>query len=186
MTVQRGGHLSCPELTAPVRLQDASGHVLVLENGANVTKAQDFTLVATGRISVIKNLTNAVSLDESINHYAGGSDSPAWTETKTRANAATGWTSAWTRNIASLSGDLALLQASDGTARIQLANLHGDTTIGGTTIGLYTETTEYGIMGPKKPGYLVDKKGVNAMQYVKKLKRRSTRPGTHTAVRPTS
>ncbi len=120
-----------------------------LENGTSVTKAQDFTLDTTGRISVIKTLTNTVSLDESTNHYAGGSDNPAWTDTKTRPNAATAWTNTWTRNITSMAGDLALTQSSDGTTKIQLANLHGDIVAdapaGSATINSYTETTEYGI-----------------------------------------
>ena len=121
----------------------------VTEDGVTATKAQDFTLDAAGRLSVTKNLTDTVSLVESTNHYDGGDDSPAWTETKTRPDAATGWATAWNRNVASLGGDLGIIQASDGTAKIQLGNLHDDVTatvtVGGTGIDSYTEYTEYGI-----------------------------------------
>jgi RHS repeat-associated protein len=49
-------------------------------------------------------------------HYAGGSDSPAWT--------AKG--SEWTRNIGGIGGELAAIQPSSGETILQLANLHGD------------------------------------------------------------
>jgi RHS repeat-associated protein len=49
-------------------------------------------------------------------HYAGGSDSPAWT--------AKG--STWTRNIAGIGGELAAIQPSSGETTLQLTSLHGD------------------------------------------------------------
>jgi RHS repeat-associated protein len=49
-------------------------------------------------------------------HYAGGSDSPAWT--------AKG--SEWTRNIGGIGGGLAAIQPSSGETSLQLASLHGD------------------------------------------------------------
>ena len=103
------------------------------------TKAQDFTLDVAGRLSVTKNLTGTVSLVESTNRCDGGDDSPAWTETKTRPDSAT----AWNRNVAGLSGDLGIIQGSDGTAKIKLGNVHADivatVTVGGTGIDSYTE-----------------------------------------------
>ena len=121
----------------------------VIEDGVTATKAQDFTLDVSGRLSVTKNLTDTVSLVESTNHYDGTDDSPAWTETKTRPDAATAWATAWNRNVASLAGDLGIIQGSDGTAKIQLGNLHDDVTatvtVGGTGIDSYTEYTEYGL-----------------------------------------
>ena len=121
----------------------------VTEDAVTATKAQDFTLDAAGRLSVTKNLTDTVSLVESTNHYDGTDDSPAWTETKTRPDTATGWATAWNRNVASLGGDLGIIASSDGTAKIQLGNLHGDVTatvtVGGTGIDSYTEYTEYGL-----------------------------------------
>ena len=121
----------------------------VTEDGVTATKAQDFTLDVSGRLSVTKNLTDTVSLVESTNHYDGGDDSPAWTDAKTRPDATTAWATAWQRNVASLAGDLGIIQGSDGTAKIQLGNLHGDVTatvtVGGTGIDSYTEYTEYGL-----------------------------------------
>jgi len=49
-------------------------------------------------------------------HYAGASDSPAWTERG----------SSWTRNIAGIGGDLAAVQDSSSGVTLQLTNLHGD------------------------------------------------------------
>jgi RHS repeat-associated protein len=51
-----------------------------------------------------------------IYHYAGGSDSPAWTQEGT----------AWSRNIAALGGSLGAIQRSNGEVTLQLANMHGD------------------------------------------------------------
>lgn len=121
----------------------------VTENGATVTKAQDFTLDAADRLSVTKNLTAGVSLVESTNHYDSTDDSPSWTETKTRPDAATAWATAWNRNVAGLTGDMAVIAGSDGSAKLQLGNLHGDiaatVAVGGTGIDAYSEYTEYGL-----------------------------------------
>ncbi len=123
------------------------------EGGVAVTKSQDFTLDASNRVSVIKNLSDAVSLEESTNHYDGGGDSPAWTETKKRPDTTTAWATTWTRNISSLGGDLAIIQGSEVAPELQLTNLHGDvvSTLGVATTGIdsYTETDEYGV--PKLP-----------------------------------
>jgi RHS repeat-associated protein len=119
------------------------------QDGASVTKSQDFTLDATSRISLIKSLTGGVSLEESTNHYDGGTDSPAWTETKTRPNAAAAWATTWNRNVTSLGGDLAIIEPSTGTAKLQFANLHGDVvstlTLGGTGLDSYIQADEYGV-----------------------------------------
>ena len=119
------------------------------ENGVSVTKSQDFTLDVAGRISVIKNLTGAASLEESTNHYDRSEDSPAWTETKKRPDSGAAWTNSWTRNVSSLSGDLGIIASSDGSAQIQLANLHGDvvstTGIGAAGIDSYIDADEYGV-----------------------------------------
>jgi len=72
-------------------------------------------------------------------HYAGGSDSPAWSSTS-----ATNWT--W--NIIGIDGTLAGTKDQGGTLSWNLTNIHGDVT--GTTdnAGLPTaasyESTEYG------------------------------------------
>ena len=52
-----------------------------------------------------------------IYHYAGGSDSPAWTQEGSN----------WTRSIGALGGSLGALQKSNGEVILQLANMHGDT-----------------------------------------------------------
>ncbi len=52
-----------------------------------------------------------------IYHYAGGSDSPAWTQEG--AN--------WTRSIGAMGGSLGALQKSNGEVTLQLADMHGDT-----------------------------------------------------------
>jgi len=49
-------------------------------------------------------------------HYAGASDSPAWTERG----------STWSRNIAGIGGELAAIKDSGKIALLQLTNLHGD------------------------------------------------------------
>jgi RHS repeat-associated protein len=49
-------------------------------------------------------------------HYAGASDSPAWTQEG--AN--------WTRNVAAMGGSLGALQKSSGEITFQLADMHGD------------------------------------------------------------
>ncbi len=49
-------------------------------------------------------------------HYAGSSDSPAWTERGT----------SWARNITGIGGELAALQESGKETSLQLTNLHGD------------------------------------------------------------
>lgn len=49
-------------------------------------------------------------------HYAGGSDSPAWTESG----------SAWTRYISGIGGELAAVQESGKEPVLQLSDLHGD------------------------------------------------------------
>lgn len=51
-----------------------------------------------------------------IYHYAGGSDSPAWTEEGED----------WTRNIGALGGGLGAIETSSGEVTLQLANMHGE------------------------------------------------------------
>jgi RHS repeat-associated protein len=49
-------------------------------------------------------------------HYAGGSDTPAWTQEG----------SAWSRSISSLGGAIGAIQKSTGETALQLADMHGD------------------------------------------------------------
>jgi RHS repeat-associated protein len=79
-------------------------------------------------------ITNAYNLDASMHqreritsggseagteiyHYAGSSDSPAWTDEGG---------SKWSRSIAALGGSLGAIQTSSGKVTLQLADLHGD------------------------------------------------------------
>jgi RHS repeat-associated protein len=55
-----------------------------------------------------------------IYHYAGGSDSPAWTEE------INGEETTWTRNIAALGNSLGAIETSSGEVTLQLVNMHGD------------------------------------------------------------
>jgi RHS repeat-associated protein len=52
----------------------------------------------------------------SVYHYAGGSDSPSWTQEG--AN--------WSRNIGAMGGSLGAIQKSSGEITFQLADMHGD------------------------------------------------------------
>ena len=68
-----------------------------------------------------------------IYHYAGGSDSPAWTE-ELGAGEPT-----WTRSIPALGGSLGAFEKSNGEVTLQIANMHGDTI---ATAALDPEATE--------------------------------------------
>ncbi len=56
----------------------------------------------------------------SIYHYAGGSDSPAWTEE------IQGEEASWTRSISALGGGLGAIETDTGEVTLQLVNMHGD------------------------------------------------------------
>jgi RHS repeat-associated protein len=85
-------------------------------------------------------------------HYAGGSDSPAWSSTS-----ATNWT--W--NIIGIDGALAGTKDQGGTLTWNLTNLHGDVTGATDNTGLPTaasyESTEYG--APRNPATTPDTYG---------------------------
>jgi RHS repeat-associated protein len=49
-------------------------------------------------------------------HYAGGSDTPAWTQLGTK----------WSRNIGGIGGGVSAIQDSSSETLLQLTNLHGD------------------------------------------------------------
>jgi RHS repeat-associated protein len=117
------------------------------EDGTDV-KRQEYVLDASARISQLGTLANGVRLAELNNHYAGASDSPAWSETKTRETASAAWVATWTRYLSALDGGLGAQVESDGTVTLQFANLHGDLVstaiVGDVGIDGYSETTEYG------------------------------------------
>ncbi len=114
--------------------------------GGTTAKTKTFLLDAADRIRKVVDTTSGIGETRRIvNHYADTSDSPVWTATSHDSGAS--WS--WERNITAPTGDLALIQSSDGTSQLQLANLHGDiaaTTDANTTSGIntYHENTEYG------------------------------------------
>ncbi len=78
-----------------------------------------------------------------IDHYAGPSNSPAWTTSPISGE--------WTRNITGINGSLAAIQNNGETPELQLINLHGDiiakasaseTT---TELAAKADTSEYGV-----------------------------------------
>lgn len=121
-----------------------------VEPWSNTTQVrkQTFTLDGSDRISTTKGYTDNVQLTETLDHYDNDQDSPAWTQTKTRPDASTPWTTTWNRYISGLGGGLAVDLSDDGTVLLQLGNLHGDIvatlTLGQGGINSYTETDEYG------------------------------------------
>jgi RHS repeat-associated protein len=102
--------------------KDAGGSTLATTYYSNemvATQSQggttnSYQLDAVGRPGELK-VTGSKEATE-VFHYAGGTDSPAWT--------AKG--SEWTRSIGGIGGDLAAIQESAGETTLRLTNLHGD------------------------------------------------------------
>lgn len=126
-------------------------------NASGGGQAKTWGLDALGRLATMNSTTGGVELRKTTSHYADGGDSPAWISTDTRSDAQTGWTSAWTRNVLGFDGGLALLQNSDGSSKVQLANPHGDVVAtmtnatGAASLETYSESTEYGLVRPQTP-----------------------------------
>jgi hypothetical protein len=80
------------------------------QNGQTIV----YNLDPVGRVR--ERVRSGSSSSDQIDHYADGSDSPAWTSSG----------SSWTRNIESLDGAVAATQDNNGTITMQFANLHGD------------------------------------------------------------
>jgi RHS repeat-associated protein len=78
------------------------------------------------------------------NHYDDASDETAWTSTLKPDG-----TTVTKRYVDGIDGNLAAVVADDGTVKLDLSNLHGDTVAtidpSVTSIGNYHETTEYGL-----------------------------------------
>jgi RHS repeat-associated protein len=116
--------------------------------GTGQVRKQSFGLDVAGRVSAVNDFTDGVGLGETLNHYDGSDDSPAWTQTRTRPDGGSGWDTSWERYLADLSGGLGLSIDSAGVVRVQFANPHGDVvataTLGQTGLDNYNETDEYG------------------------------------------
>ncbi|WP_324604865.1 DNRLRE domain-containing protein [Streptomyces xylophagus] len=85
------------------------------------TSRNSWSLDAAGRLAVQTAQTQATdgtwtTSSTTTSHYGCGCDSPTWTKTGTTV----------TRNVQDLTGDLTATTGADGTAVLQLANLHGD------------------------------------------------------------
>ncbi|WP_245596393.1 DNRLRE domain-containing protein [Nocardioides alkalitolerans] len=118
-----------------------------------ITRAQTFTLDASGRVSTTSTSSNATTLQETTHHYSDTEDSPAWTHTRQRPNGAAPWTDSWERFIAAASGSFSMTQDQAGEISLNIVNLHDDITatidLGTNATGpgileSYTEYTEYG------------------------------------------
>ena len=115
-----------------------------------VAKSKTFGLDTAQRLSETTDNSAGADLHKITNHYADGSDSPAWSDEQTRPDGSASWSNTWSRNVLSPDGDLSIIQPSTGTAKIQIANLHGDvvTTVDNTAtiagVSSYSESTEYG------------------------------------------
>ncbi|MET3963295.1 RHS repeat-associated protein [Marmoricola sp. OAE513] len=119
-------------------------------SGASSTR-RTYSLDVGGRISKTIASTGGTELRRTTNRYADTSDVPSWSTDEARADGASAWESNWTRNVATPSGDLGLIEKSDGTSRLELTNLHGDvvSTLSNTSTGFtgledYSRSTEYG------------------------------------------
>lgn len=122
---------------------------LLTQGSGSTSKSKTYSLDTLGRISTISEGVGGTELRRSTNQFADGGDSPAWISQEVRADGSSTWTSSWTRNVMAPTGDLGMVQSSDGSSRIQLTNMHGDivATLPNTSYaGLqnYSESTEYG------------------------------------------
>ena len=115
-----------------------------------IAKSKTFTLDTAQRLSETTDSSAGADLHKITNHYADGGDSPAWIDEQTRPDGTASWSNTWSRNVLGPDGDLSIIQPSTGTAKIQIANLHGDvvTTLDNsstiTGVSSYSESTEYG------------------------------------------
>lgn len=81
------------------------------QDGVTNTYGLDAALRQRERVT-----TGGTEEGTAIYHYAGGLDSPAWTEEG----------EAWTRNISALGRSLGAIETSGGDVTLQLVNMHGD------------------------------------------------------------
>jgi RHS repeat-associated protein len=117
------------------------------------SKSQTYTLDPLGRVSTVKNLTSGVSLAESTNHYDGGSDSPSWTETRTRPNALAAWTTTWTSYVRGLDGTVAYTLTNDGVSSFSIEDVQGNA-VSSVSLngGSMAALTYYGDFGAVRDG----------------------------------
>lgn len=135
-------------LTATYQVNDM---VKTLTQGSTT---QTYTLDPLGRISTKTQTVNGVDVAVTTNHYADTTDNPAWSEFKTRPNATTAWTTAWTRYARGIDGTLAITQASGQTPMAAEYDINGNI-IGHFAIGSAIQpsaTASYTEFGALKSG----------------------------------
>ncbi|WGL50735.1 RHS repeat-associated core domain-containing protein [Nocardioides sp. BP30] len=100
--------------------------------------------------------TTAAGVKTITNHYDDGSDATAWTSTRKVDG-----TTVTKRYVDGIDGGLDAVVADDGTVKLDLTNLHGDTVAtidpDATSITSYHETTEFGL--PRDPATAADDYG---------------------------
>jgi RHS repeat-associated protein len=123
------------------------------------TTAKSFTVDPGNRYRQVTTKVSGAETERVVNHYAAASDSPAWIATSMDAGGS--WT--WARNVTDLSGTLGAVQNADGTATLQLSNLHGDIVAtvpnrvptsadpSGASTTAQFESTEYGVSRDGSP-----------------------------------
>ncbi len=89
-----------------------SNEMIASQSQGGITNS--YQLDATGRVRQVVQTGSKEGTE--VFHYAGSSDSPAWTERG----------STWSRNIGGIGGELAAIQQSTGETSLQLTGLHGD------------------------------------------------------------
>lgn len=123
------------------------------DGSAGVSRSTAYSLDPSRRISTTEtSVGGAAALERTVTHYSDESDSASWVDQQSRTSATGAWTSSgWTRNITGPDGDLLMIQPSTGSAKIQIANLHGDVVsqldnvTGFAGFDSYSEMSEYGL-----------------------------------------
>lgn len=118
-----------------------SNNMVANQSQAGLTNS--YQLDSVGRPRELK-VTGTKEATE-VFHYAGGSDSPAWTSKG----------SEWTRSIGGIGGELAAIQPSSGETSLELVNLHGDVVAMASLSGTATKPTatfEFDEFGNPKSG----------------------------------
>lgn len=126
--------------------------------GASVS-TKVYRLDVSGRISEISAVETDAEVRRVTNHYDGSQeeDSPSWAKIETREDESAAWQESWIRYVAGVDGDLAIIAKEDGTAELQVSNLHDDVVatidLANATSGLtsYSESDEYGVRSDRDP-----------------------------------
>jgi RHS repeat-associated protein len=130
------------ELTSSYYADNQLEEVTQHENKSEPEETVGYKLDPAGRTRETI-ATGKLRNEDTISHYAGPGDTPAWTENSSGTE--------WTRNITGINGQLVAIQSNSETPVLQLSNLHGDIIatayLSETAKGLASkaDTTEYGV-----------------------------------------